>query len=187
MSDPLPEGKLPPELLSELLNDLDHDDPDLIVPPGIGRDAAGLRMKKGNVAVTSDPITFATERLGTYSVAVNVNDVACLGCRPRWFSCDLLLPVGITEPELRRIWGELLQQLRRYDTRLIGGHTEVTAAVEHPVIAGQMIGEAEVDPLLHPGRARPGDRVLIGRGAAIEGTALIARQRRDDLRERFSA
>ena len=115
-------GKLPHEFLSKLLNQLPPHDVDLIIPPGIGRDAAGVKIGDKLVAVTTDPITFTIDHLAMYSVAVNINDVACLGCRPKWYSAVLLLPPDSTQEQVETIWQELIEQLAQYNIQPIGGH-----------------------------------------------------------------
>jgi len=115
-------------------------------------------------------------------VRVNINDVACLGCRPMWFMSVLLLPPEISETELYELWSDLVAELRYYNIVAIGGHSEITAAVNTPVIVGYMVGEAVNDHFLDSRNIQPGDSILLWRGAAIEGTALLAAERFDDLK-----
>lgn len=183
MSIRLPLGKLPSTLLAELIGTLPVTADELIIPPGIGCDSAGLQIGTQKIAVTTDPVTFATRHLATYSVCISINDVACLGCRPRWYSGTLLLPPKISEAELRRIWLELGNTLRKYDMVSIGGHAEVTTSVNIPIIVGQVIGEVIGNHLLNPADACPGDQILLWQGAAIEGTALLATERAQDLKQ----
>ncbi len=44
-------GKLPAELLAQLLARVPHDDPRLLLGPGLGRDAAAIDMGGGRVLV----------------------------------------------------------------------------------------------------------------------------------------
>ncbi len=180
-------GKLPHEFLSKLLHQLPPHDADLIIPPGVGRDAAGLKIGDKLVAVTADPITLTVDHLAMYSVAVNVNDIACLGCRPKWYTGVLLLPPDTTEKQVEKIWSELMKELDRYNIQPIGGHVEVTETVNQPVLIGQMIGEMLGDSLLDPALAKSDDKILLWQKISIEGTALIAREKTSRLREKFSA
>lgn len=182
----LPLGKLPAALLDELIGQLPMHDPELIIPPGVGHDAAGLKIGERYFAVTTDPITFASDRLGTYSISVNLNDIACMGCRPRWYTGCMLLPKTITEDAVRKIWSDLTAALIKYDVQSIGGHVEVTEAVTTPVIVGQMIGENIGDKLLNISDAKADDKILLCQNIAIEGTALIATELADELAAHFS-
>ena len=86
-------GKLPPDLLHRLLSDAPITDPRVLIGPGIGEDAAVISMSEDRVLVAkTDPITFASDEIGWYSVHVNANDIAATGAEPRWFLATLLVP-----------------------------------------------------------------------------------------------
>jgi len=179
---PLPVGKLPAAALSRLLG-LCRADPRVIVRPGIGRDAAALAFGAQVVVAKSDPITFATDRIGWYAVNINANDVACLGATPRFFLATLLLPEGAATEELvEAIFRDVAASCEALDITLCGGHTEVTYGLDRPLVIGHLLGEVAPDRLVVNTRSRAGDDVLLTKGIAIEGTALIARERATELR-----
>ncbi|MFO8014307.1 MAG: AIR synthase related protein [Phycisphaerae bacterium] len=151
------------------------------VGPGIGIDAAVVRLGGTDLVVASDPVTFAADRIGAYAVTVNANDVAVCGARPRFFSATLLLPVDAEADLVDSIFADLADACRRLDVRLVGGHTECTAGIDRPILAGTMLGDLEGRPALTSAGARPGDAAVLTGGAAIEATALIAREKGDAL------
>jgi hydrogenase expression/formation protein HypE len=59
---------------------------------------------------------------------------------------------------------------------LVGGHTEITFGLSRPILVGHMLGITTEAGLLMPGGTGPGDRLLLTKGIAIEGTALLARE-----------
>ena len=65
----------------------------------------------------------------------------CAGRGPRFYLPTVLLPVGATEEDVREICDQLGAACRALDIVVAGGHTEVTAAVNQPVVAGTMLGE----------------------------------------------
>jgi hydrogenase expression/formation protein HypE len=172
----LPVGKLPAELLGRLIATYATSDPTVIVGPGVGGDAAAIDLGSTTLVVKSDPITFATESPARYLVDVNANDLACLGATPRWMMVTALLPPGTTEQLVEFHFRELRDACLQRGISLVGGHTEVTFGIDRPILVGVLIGEAESGKLLRPGGARPGDRLLLTRAIAIEGTALVARE-----------
>ncbi len=177
-------GKLPADLLARLLARL-PDDPRLLLGPGIGRDAAALDLGEGRVLVAkADPVTFATDQIGRYAVNVNANDVACLGARPAWFIATVLLPESATAELAEEIFEQVRSACGELGVLLVGGHTEVTLGLERPVVAGAMLGETTGDALVRPDGARAGDHLILTKGIALEGTALLARDAPDALRER---
>ncbi len=175
-----PPGKLPMEDLAGLLSRHQQEDPRLVVKPGIGRDAAVISFGDRYLIAKTDPITFATAEIGWYAVQVNANDIAAMGGTPRWFLAALLLPEGKTNPQMvETIFEQISRACRDLEITLCGGHTEITLGLERPIVAGQMLGEAEPGQLAVPERVLPGDEILLTKGIAIEGTALIAREKKE--------
>jgi hydrogenase maturation factor len=181
-NSPLPAGKLPAHVLDAMLSRLPARDPRVIVGPRLGEDAAVIDAGDRYMVAATDPITFATDRIGWYCVHVNANDVAVLGGRPRWFFAVLLLPEGTaTVAMAEEITADIGDTCAALDIAVCGGHTEVTVGLDRPIVVGQMIGEVEKDRLVRKDGLRTGDRVLLTRGAAVEGTAVLARERREEL------
>ena len=177
----LPAGKLPPELLARLLAKIRRDDPRVIVGPGVGEDAALIDFGDKLLVAKSDPVTFATDLIGWYAVQVNANDVACCGADPKWFLATALLPVGISPAEVEGIFDQLSDACDALGVTMIGGHTEMTLGLPRPIISGTMLGEVAKGDEVTTAGARPGDRVILTKGIAIEGTSLLAREARPQL------
>jgi hydrogenase maturation factor len=112
-----------------------------------------------------------------------------MGVRPRWFLAAVLLPEGTREEEVRSLLAEVRGALDALGAVLVGGHTEVTAAVRQPVVVGQMLGFSPSGRFVRTGGARPGDALVqVGR-APIEGAAVLAAETRaaglaDEMRAR---
>ncbi len=171
-------GKLPAKLLAELLERHTRPDPSVLVGPGIGEDAAVIDMGERCLVAKTDPITFAADEIGWYAVHVNANDVACCGARPRWFLATLLLPERDTTPELaEEIFAQMAAACDELDVTLCGGHTEITHGLNRPIVVGQMLGDVGRDAYVRGDGARAGDVIVLTKGIAVEGTALIAREK----------
>ncbi len=183
-----PVGKLPAEDLDRILRRYASGaDPRLLVGPGIGRDAAVISFGSSVLVSKTDPITFATEEIGWYAVNINANDVAAMGAAPRWFLSTILLPEAKTDAGLvDRIFSGLADACRELGITLCGGHTEITHGLDRPLLIGQMLGETTADGYVSGDGARVGDRILLTKGIAIEATALIAMEKSDEVRTRFS-
>jgi len=175
------QGKLPHEVLADLLGRLPARDTRVVVGPRVGEDAAAIRVGEGLVVVGMDPITFATDLIGWYAVQVNANDVAVMGAEPRWLLATLLLPEEATQDEAAAIFDQLAEACEGLGIAPIGGHTEVTSSVERPVVVGCMLGETDAGELVTTKGARAGDAVVLCGAAAVEGTAVLAREMGDVL------
>ena len=183
MGLPLPQGKLPNDLLEDFLDQFPIDDPSVLIRPGIGEDIAAVKIDNEEVLVLkSDPITFATDSIGQYAVIINANDIATSGAVPRWFLSTLLFPYGITASEIWQVMNDLNSVCRHQGIALCGGHTEITDAVSRPVITGMLVGTIIKRNLIDKRNIRPGDSILLTKAVAVEGTAIIAREFRGRLK-----
>ena len=176
-------GKLPHALLTALLGRVPAA-PDVVQGPGVGRDVAVLDAGDRLWLATSDPITFATDRIGRYAVTVNVNDVAAAGGEPRFFLATVLLPEhGSSPASVERIFSELAEACRAFGIAWVGGHTEVTLGLDRPIVCGTLLGEVAPDRLVRSDGGRPGDVVLCAGRVPLEGGALLAAECAPALRE----
>lgn len=145
--------------------------------PGIGLDCTVIEFGESLLVAKSDPITFTAEDIGWYAVNVNANDVATTGARPRWFLATLLLPEASADEALAdSIFEQIGTACARLGASLVGGHTEITADLGRPIVAGTMLGEVRRERLITPRGARPGDLLLLTKGVPIEGTSILARE-----------
>jgi hydrogenase expression/formation protein HypE len=182
MGIPLEQGKLPNDILENFLGRFQIEDSALLIQPGVGEDIAAADINEEEVLVLkSDPITFATDAIGKYAVAVNANDIATAGATPRWLITTLLFPVGSTGSKIWHVMKELNEVSQKFGIILCGGHTEITDAVTRPVVIGSLAGTVAKDKLIDKRNLRQGDKVLITKSVAVEGTAIIAREFEEDL------
>ena len=179
----LPTGKLPGDFLERLLTKYRTPrDASVIVDSHYGFDAAAVEIGGETLLVKSDPITFATKDSARYLVAVNANDIACLGGTPRWMTVVSLLPENATtRDDVERQFAELRHACEHEKISLIGGHTEVTAGIDRPLLIGTLLGTVGPEGLLTPGNAHAGDELWISQQIALEGTALLAFEREEEL------
>lgn len=177
-------GKLPAELLARLLERYRLEDDRVVLGAGIGEDAAVLDLGDKYLVAKTDPITFATDQIGWYAVHVNSNDLVTTGATPLWFLATVLLPENESDEALAEdVFRQIHDACAALGVSLVGGHTEITHGLVRPIVVGQMLGEVEKDSLITTGGAKVGDAIVLTKGVAIEGTAIIARERETQLRQ----
>jgi hydrogenase expression/formation protein HypE len=179
-------GKVPNKVLEEIVfRNLGAKRDDVILSPSIGEDAAIVQAGNQLLAVSSDPITGAEEWLGWLAVHVSANDVATRGVQPRWFNSIILLPKNSTAELVEKICTQMDTAASQLNVAIVGGHCEVTPGIEHPIVTGCAIGVAEKGKYVTCGGARIGNSIILTKGAGIEGTAILASDRRTELLQVF--
>ncbi|MHA2084227.1 MAG: AIR synthase related protein, partial [Candidatus Thorarchaeota archaeon] len=135
-------GKVPPDVLERLVfPNVGKRDHNLILGPAIGQDASLIRFGDKVLVVSTDPITGAVEDIGWLAVHINANDIATFGVPPKWFLNSIMLPVGYTQEDLKRIMEQIDEAANSLEISVAGGHTEITEGIDRPIIAGFMLGE----------------------------------------------
>lgn len=175
-------GKLPMSFLQELLERYGGHDERVIVGARVGEDAAVLDFGDRYLVAKSDPITFATDEIGWYVVHVNANDIATMGATPRWFLLTLLLPEKrAVKGMVDGIFAQVSQACQALGVVLCGGHTEITYGLDRPIAVGLMLGEVDKQDLVCTAGAQAGDALILTKGIAIEGTAVLALEMGEQL------
>lgn len=175
-------GKVPPKILEDcVFSYLGASDPAVLYGPGIGRDAALLQIGRHVTVATTDPITGAVEHIGAYAIKICANDVATFGIRPRWFLATILLPESAKPELLRTIMHSMHTAAKDLQVAIVGGHSEITPGLTRPIVVGFMLGIAEKGRYVTSADAKEGNALILTKGVGIEGTAILATDRTDDL------
>jgi len=74
---------------------------------------------------------------------------------------------------------------RRLNVAVIGGHCEITQGLEHPIVTGCSIGIAKNGKYVTSSGAKAGNMIILTKGTGIEGTAILASDRRKELLKVF--
>ncbi len=169
----LPLGKIPMRVLRRILKHVVCGE-DILVGPGIGIDAAVIRSSSSIIVSACDPITGASRDVGWLSVHVNANDIAVCAAYPRWYVVVLLMPPGTQEEHIYELMSGIRGALSEIGASLVAGHTEITNKVTDTIVVGTMIGTPMISGKYVSNRnARPGDLIIMTKGAGIEGTWIL--------------
>ena len=179
-------GKLPIPVLDFLLKKYTIKNKNVVAGPQIGMDATVIKWGDTFLVAKTDPITFTSLELGEYLVNINANDIACMGGSPKYFLVTLLLPEkNVKKKDVEKIFRELSASCKRLGISLCGGHTEITRTVSRPVAIGAMLGEIKDKKRVYTPSCREWDEVVLVKGIAIEGTAILAREKGKELEKKF--
>lgn len=174
-------GKATPELFEQIiLRRLGAKDPDVLVGPQHGVDVGVVRVADGvATALTADPVfivpAYGWERAAWFAVHILASDAATSGLPLRWMAVDLNLPPEITDEELTQLWEAYHRACEELGIAVVTGHTARYEGCAWPMVGGAVcLASGPEDRFVTPAMARPGDKVVVTKGAAIEATALFA-------------
>ena len=174
-------GKATAEVFEQvILRRLGARDEDVLVGPRHGVDVGVVRVAGGvAMALTADPVfvvpAYGWERAAWFAVHILASDASTSGLPLRWMSVDLNLPPALSDADLAALWEAFHSACEDLGIAIVTGHTGRYDGCEWPMVGGatcMALGSA--DTYVTPTMARPGDAVVVTKGAAIETTALFA-------------
>ena len=180
-------GKLKNEMLDEfVLAEIKPIREDILIRPGIGEDCAAIAFDDLACVLTTDPITGSGSRLGHLAVHICLNDIASSGAEAIGLLLTLLCPEGTTKEEIQAVLHEANKSANLMGVEIVGGHTEITNAVNRMVISATAIGKTKTTELIKTSGANVGDLIYLTKQAATEGTAIIAHDKASELMDVLS-
>jgi hydrogenase maturation factor len=176
-----PLGKLDPGAFERLIAPrLGARRAEVLLGPRAGCDCAIVRLGGGRVmALTTDPLSLipalGPELSAWLACHLLASDLWTSAVPPSYAALDLNLPPQLAEPVLERYWTAMSAEWERLGVAVVTGHTGRYAGCEPPILgAGTLIGFGDEDRYLTPAMARPGDRVVVTKGCALEVAAIAA-------------
>ncbi len=182
-------GKVPENVLKRsVLKQIRTKRPEVVLGADVGEDCAAIKLEEDETFVLSiDPITGTAQDIGTLAIQVTANDLASSGAEPVGVLLTVLLPPEAREIALKRIMSQVEEACAKAGIQIIGGHTEVTSAVNQPVVTVCGVGKVKDGKLISTAGARAGMDLLVTKWIGIEGTSILAKEREAELLTRFSS
>ena len=183
----LPPGKIPIDILKEVVfKNLGAERSEVVLGPAAGVDGAILDVGNKNAIVSMDPITAAVERIGWEAININANDVATFGVEPAFFFSCIMLPENADTKIIETISTQMHNAAKELGIAIVGGHCESTPGLTNPIVVGCIMGLTEKGKYVTAAGAKAGDKLILTKSAGIEGTAILASDREDQLKKVFS-
>ncbi|MEG1923285.1 MAG: AIR synthase-related protein [Clostridia bacterium] len=165
-------GKLTPEELNDnVLSVIKKRRKEVKLSAAIGSDSASLQTDK-IILVTTDPITSGSGNCGSLAVNVCCNDIAAEGGEPIAVLLTVLAPVASKLKEIKTVMFDAEKAAEKLNVEIIGGHTEITDAVNRIIVNATAIGIKINDNVM--AQVKSGDSILVTKDLGLEGTAVIA-------------
>ena len=178
----LPPGKIPIDILKDVVfKNLGADRKEVTLGPAAGVDGAVLDVGNKSAIVSMDPITGAVERIGWLAINVNANDVATFGVEPAFFFSCIMLPENADSKIVETISTQMNAAAKELGIAIVGGHCESTPGLANPIVVGCIMGLTGKGQYVTAAGAKAGDKLILTKSAGIEGTAILASDREQQL------
>jgi len=174
-------GKVSSRIFDEIiLPQLGKQRDDILVGPQHGVDVGVIDLGNGKVmAMSTDPVfivpPYGWERSAWFAVHILASDTSVSGLRPTHMTIDLNLPLGVERDQLEIMWSVIHRESEKIGMSIVSGHTGRYEGCNYPMVGGATVFAVGLaDQYVTPAMARPGNQVIITKGAAIEATGLFA-------------
>ncbi len=165
-------GKLTPtELKNTVFDVIGRRRREIKVSSSLALDCASF-VFDGDTLITSDPITGATEDIGSLAIKINANDIIACGGEPVAILLTIIAPPETKVETIKQIMQDAEQEAILQNMEIIGGHTEFSDAVTRVIVCCTAVGKS--DRPIFANNAQIGDDIIMTKYAALEGTAIIA-------------
>jgi len=184
----LPPGKIPAEILKQVVfENLGAKRKEVTLGPAAGIDSAVIDLGDKSLITKMDPITGALKRIGWLAVNVNANNISTFGVQPSFFLSCILLPEKSKRKTVEIISTQMDRAAKELGMAIVGGHCESTPGLKNPIVVGCAMGLTEKGNYVTAAGAKAGDYIILTKTAGIEGTAILASDRKDKLRTMSSS
>lgn len=160
---------------------------EVLIGAAVGEDCAVLELSSDEVFVMStDPITGTKKDIGALAVQVTMNDIASAGAEPVGIMLSVLLPESVEEKDIKEMMCQVENTCAKLNVQVMGGHTEVTRAVNQPIITVTGVGKAKKGCVVTTAGAKPGQDLVVTKWIGLEGTSIIAKEKEEQLLDKFA-
>ena len=143
-------------------------------------DAAVLNFGGGKMAFTTDgfivsPFEFKGGNIGKLSVCGTVNDLSCMGAKPKYMACSFVIEEGFPVDKLDEIAAAMGRTAEEAGVEIVAGDTKVAGKgqVDGIFITTTGIGEVMEGVSLAGANAKPGDAVIVTGDVGRHGCTIL--------------
>ncbi len=166
--------------------------PEVAVGPEQGVDVGIVELGDYAMAMTSDPVfivpAYGFERSAWFAIHILASDAVTSGLAPAYLTIDLNLPPDLSDADFALMWEVIHRECERMGAAIVTGHTGRYENCNYPMIGGAtFMALGPRDAYCSPKFCKPGDKIIITKGPAIEATGIFAAMFPDRIEKRFGA
>lgn len=175
-------GKVPENILKRsVFKKLTVRRPEVLVHAGVGEDCAVLAPSQDALVLSTDPITGTAKEIGKLAFHITANDIASSGAELIGMLLTVIFPPESAEEELKQIMDDVTALAKQYEVEILGGHTEISAAVNQTLVSVTGVGRIAGDRVITTGGLKAGQDLVVTKWIGLEGTAILAAEKKKEL------
>ena len=184
-------GKITQEAFEKIIRPrLGAARPEVAVGPEQGVDVGILELGDYALAMTADPVfivpEYGFERSAWFALHILASDAVTSGLPPAFLAIDLNLPPELSDGDLALMWDVIHRECEKMGAAIVTGHTGRYENCHYPMVGGAtFMALGRRDAYCSPKFCRPGDRILITKGPAIEAAGIFAAMFPDRIERKF--
>ena len=158
----------------------------MVVSAAPGVDVSAFKADGSELIVTSTQ-TFPdlnTDGL-VYTVVSALNNLATAGATAFGLSLAAMLPPDAEEQVIKDMADATEDLCRKFNLQALGGHTQITEAVNKPVVTVTAFGKVSEEKILTSKGAKPGQDIVVTKWIGLGGTAILAKETADIIAKKY--
>ena len=153
---------------------------------GIGKDCAALQAEDEETFVITHDLmqTIPENYMGKMAAYTAADHIAAEGGIPVGITMTALFPPDTKKHQIERVIRQIHGTCASLSMVIIEGHTEVTEAVNQPLLSVHGVGKI-LPQNQRSGKAKPGQELIVTGFIGLAGTGMIADLKKEELSRRF--
>lgn len=178
-------GKVTTKQLENILSRVSKKREEVVLLPKVGEDCAVINIENEYTIISTDPITGSVNDIGALCIDINANDIYSSGGVPVGVMVTIMLPTSATEQDLYNINNAIANRCDELNIAVLGGHTEVTDAVNRALVSVTIIGKSINKKYITSSDIQAYDDIVVTKNIATEGTYIIANDNYEFLKNKI--
>ena len=179
-------GKLSDSILKRtVLKQIKNKRSEVLSGAGVGEDCAIFACEGSNLASCMEEYTVDDRQDMIHAIYKAANNLATAGAEPVAVMLSIILPERASEEKLKKLMDGAAQAARELNIQIAGGHTTVSRHVTQKLAVITAYGRVAAGRHYTTKGAKSGQDIVMTKWIGLEGTAMLARRKRQELLSRY--
>lgn len=175
-----------PMLKRSVLKRISYKDKTLFKGAGLSRDFASMNINEDeNVVLSTDTVVYGVDNIALYGVTKTANNIATAGAVIKGILVSVTMPSNTMESDINFLMREIASVCKEKKIEIIGGHSETVPYVTKMIVTFTGIGVRKKNCNIDISNIKPNMDIVMSKEIGIEGTAILAINREEELLKRF--